>query len=112
MQYTGMLDDISNALAPFMEGFLKLPPKVAQAFIMGIVRRDFGAAGLNDLASQGLLSDMQVIVSLVAITLFVPCIAAIMVIFKERSWQESALIWIGSFIISFLTAGILAQFII
>ncbi len=112
MQYTGMLDGISNALAPFTEGFLKLPPKVAQAFIMGIVRRDFGAAGLNDLASQGLLSDMQVIVSLVAITLFVPCIAAIMVIFKERSWQESALIWVGSFIISFLTAGILAQFIV
>jgi ferrous iron transport protein B len=79
---------------------------------MGIVRRDFGAAGLNDLAAQGLLNGPQVIVSLVAITLFVPCIAAIMVIFKERSWQESALIWIGSFIISFLTAGILAQFII
>ncbi|MDK2917826.1 MAG: ferrous iron transport protein [Candidatus Petromonas sp.] len=112
MQFTGLLDSIANALAPLTVGFLKLHPKVAQAFIMGIVRRDFGAAGLNDLAAQGLLNGPQVIVSLVAITLFVPCIAAIMVIFKERSWQESALIWIGSFIISFLTAGILAQFII
>lgn len=112
MQFTGLLDGIANALAPFTEGFLKLHPKVAQAFIMGIVRRDFGAAGLNDLVSQGLLNDAQVIVSLVAITLFVPCIAAIMVVFKERSPLESVLIWFGSFIISFLTAGILAQFII
>jgi len=112
LQFTGLLDTISNTLAPITEGVLKLHPKVAQAFIMGIVRRDFGAAGLNDLATQGLLNGPQVIVSLVAITLFVPCIAAILVIFKERSWQESALIWIGSFVLSFLTAGILAQFII
>lgn len=112
LQYTGMLDSIAKTLEPLTVGFLKVHPKVSQAFIMGIVRRDFGAAGLNDLATQGLLTAPQVVVSLVAITLFVPCIAAIMVIFKERSWKESALIYIGSFIISFLTAGILAQFII
>ncbi|WP_129597940.1 ferrous iron transport protein B [Anaerophilus nitritogenes] len=109
LQYTYALDAISDALAPVTVGFLKLPKETAQTFIMGIIRRDFGAAGLTGLASKGLLSPIQVVISLVAITLFVPCIAAIMVIFKERSWQESALIWIGSFIISFLTAGILAQ---
>ncbi len=112
MQYTGALDSIIGVFAPITEGFLKLDPRVATAFIMGIVRRDFGAAGLASLANQGLLSAPQIIVALVAITLFVPCIAAIMVIFKERSWKESAGIWIGSFIISFLTAGILAQIII
>lgn len=111
LQYTGMLDLISDAVAPITVGFLKLPKEVAQTFIMGIIRRDFGAAGLNTLAEQGLLNPLQVVISLVAITLFVPCIAAIMVIFKERSWQESAIIWIGSFIIAFLTAGILAQII-
>lgn len=111
MQFTGMLEAISTSLAPFTEGFLKLPADTARAFIMGIVRRDFGAAGLNQLVSDGLLSPSQVIVSLVAITLFVPCIAAIMVIFKERSWKESVLIWISSFVLAFLTAGILAQII-
>ena len=111
LQYTGALDALSDTFAPVTVGFLKLPKEVAQTFIMGIIRRDFGAAGLNDLASQGILNPLQVVVSLVAITLFVPCIAAIMVIFKERSWQESALIWVGSFIISFLTAGVLAQLV-
>ncbi|WP_053955977.1 ferrous iron transport protein B [Inediibacterium massiliense] len=109
LQYTHALDMISDALSPITVGFLKLPKETAQTFIMGIIRRDFGAAGLTGLADKGLLNPIQVVISLVAITLFVPCIAAIMVIFKERSWQESALIWIGSFIISFLTAGILAQ---
>ncbi len=79
---------------------------------MGIIRRDFGAAGLNTLANQGLLSPMQLLVYLVAITLFVPCAAAVIVIFKERSWQESVIIWIGSFIISFLAAGLLAQIVL
>ncbi|SCY40378.1 ferrous iron transport protein B [Alkaliphilus peptidifermentans] len=112
LQLTGSLEVIIGFFAPVTEGFLKLDPRVSQAFIMGIVRRDFGAAGLDSLASAGIISGAQVVVSLVAITLFVPCIAAIIVIFKERSWQESAIIWIGSFVLAFLTAGILAQLII
>ncbi|MBB6214043.1 ferrous iron transport protein B [Anaerosolibacter carboniphilus] len=112
LQYSGALDAIMNTFAPITEGFLKLPKETAQTFIMGIIRRDFGAAGLNDLVSQGLLNPLQTVIALVVITLFVPCIAAIMVIFKERSWQESVLIWIGSFVISFLAGGLLAQFVL
>lgn len=112
MQYSGVLETITTTLGPFTERFLKLPGQVAEAFIMGIIRRDFGAAGLTKLVKQGLLSGPQTIVSLVAITLFVPCIAAIMVIFKERSWKESLLIWVSSFVLAFVTAGILAQIII
>jgi len=112
LQYTGILDLIANGFAPITEGFLKLPRETAVAFIMGIIRRDFGAAGLNDMVSRGLLNSSQVVVALIAITLFVPCIAAIMVIFKERDWKEVLLIWMGSFVISFLTAGIVAQVII
>ena len=41
LQYTGILDVISNAFAPITEGFLKLPKETAVAFIMGIIRRDF-----------------------------------------------------------------------
>ncbi|MDF2545251.1 MAG: feoB [Anaerosolibacter sp.] len=112
LQYSGTLESIMDTFAPVTEGFLKLPKETAQTFIMGIIRRDFGAAGLNDLVSQGLLNPLQTVIALVVITLFVPCIAAIMVIFKERSWQESALIWIGSFVISFLAGGVLAQLVL
>jgi ferrous iron transport protein B len=108
MDHFGILLSIQNAIAPLTEGFLKLPKEVATAFIMGIVRRDFGAAGLFKLADQGMLNSVQVLISLVVITLFVPCIAAILVIFKERSWKESMLIWFGSMFIAFLVGGFLA----
>lgn len=112
LQDSGALNGIINFFAPVTQGFLKLDPVVAQVFIMGIIRRDFGAAGLNTLADQGVLNAPQVLIALVVITLFVPCIAAIMVIFKERSWKESVGIWVGSFVISFLVGGILAAFVL
>lgn len=108
MDHFGILLTIQNAIAPLTEGFLKLPKEVATAFIMGIVRRDFGAAGLFKLAEDGMLNAAQTLISLVVITLFVPCIAAILVIFKERSWKESLLIWFGSMFIAFLVGGMLA----
>ncbi|MFZ5946054.1 MAG: ferrous iron transport protein B [Bacillota bacterium] len=102
MNLTGLLTAIQNFLAPLTVGWLNLPKEAATAFVMGIVRRDFGAAGLSDLA----LEPMATIVALVTITLFVPCIAAILVLFKERSKQEAAIMWFGSLFIAFLVGGI------
>lgn len=105
LQVTGMLDFLQNLLAPLTVGWLKLPRETATAFIMGIVRRDFGAAGLTDLA----LTPLQTIVALITITLFVPCIASILVIFKERTRGEAVLIWGSSWVVAFLFGGIVAQ---
>ena len=72
---------------------------------MGLVRRDFGAAGLTELT----LTHMQTLVSLVVITLFVPCIASVMMILKERTRLEGLWIWGGSIVIAFVTGGVLYQ---
>ena len=53
-------------------GWLGLPPQAATAFVMGFVRRDFGAAGFFTMN----LTDPQLLVAMVTITLFVPCIAS------------------------------------
>ena len=82
--------------------------EAATAFIMGIVRRDFGAAGLYSLN----MNASQTLVSLVAITLFVPCIASVLVIFKERGIKDGLLIWVGSFFTAFCVGGLLAVFMI
>ena len=42
MEVTGMLVGVQNLFAPITETWLKLPKEVATAFIMGIIRRDFG----------------------------------------------------------------------
>jgi ferrous iron transport protein B len=104
MQYTNILTAIQNGVAPITVGLLDLPKETATAFIMGIIRRDFGAAGLTSIS----MNQVQVLVSLVVMTLFVPCIAAIMVIFKERGYKDALLIWLGSFVVAFLTGGIIA----
>lgn len=108
LQLSGALDGIISTMAPFTTGFLKLPEEATVAFIMGIVRRDFGAAGLSSLT----MSSLQTILSLVVITLFVPCIASILVIFKERSWKEALLIWLGSWVVAFGVGGVMAQILL
>ncbi|SHE90347.1 ferrous iron transport protein B [Desulforamulus putei] len=102
---TGILTLLQNALAPLTVGWLGLPKEAATAFIMGVVRRDFGAAGLADMT----LTPIQTVVALITITLFVPCIASILVIFKERTKKEAALMWLSTWVIAFLIGGVIAQ---
>lgn len=107
LQFTGALTGIEHAIAPLTVHWLKLPQETSVVFIMGIIRRDFGAAGLSSMV----LSHSQMLVALITITLFVPCIASIMMIFKERSKIEASAIWLGSMAIAFLIGGVLAQII-
>ena len=62
------------------------------AFVMGFVRRDFGAAGFFTMN----LTDPQLLVAMVTITLFVPCIASMMVVLKERGWAYMLGLFAGS----------------
>lgn len=107
MQESGFLTSVQNLVAPITVGWLKLPKETATAFIMGIVRRDFGAAGLNSLP----LTPEQTTIALITITLFVPCIAAMMIMVKERNWKEALAIWAGSWITAFAVGGIVAYLI-
>lgn len=108
MEITGALVALQDVFAPLTVGWLKLPKEAATAFIMGIVRRDFGAAGLADMA----LTPAQTVVSLITITLFVPCIASVLVMFKERSWKEALVLWASAFAVAFLVGGIVAQVVV
>ncbi len=101
MDVTNFLTAVQDIFAPITTGLLNLPKEAATAFVMGIIRRDFGAAGLTELN----LDPMSTLVSLITITLFVPCIATVLVMFKELSKKEGALIWITTFIVAFLAGG-------
>lgn len=105
LNVTGILRVLQGLLSPLTVGWLGLPKEAANAFIMGFVRRDFGAAGLASLD----LSPSQTIVALITITIFVPCIASAMVIFKERGKKEAAITWVTILGIAFLVGGIVNQ---
>ncbi len=65
--------------------------RVSEAMLVGFLRRDFGAAGLLDMARGGHLSTGDVAVSMVVITLFIPCIANVFMIVKERGWKVAGM---------------------
>ena len=58
--------------------------------MIGFLRRDYGAAGLFAMAREGMLTNLQVMVSLVTITLFIPCLANLLVIYKEHGGRVTA----------------------
>jgi ferrous iron transport protein B len=104
MQVTGLLEGWVRLFEPITTQWLHLPAESARAFVMGMVRRDFGAAGLYELN----LTPQQIVVSLTVITLFVPCIASLMVLIKERGVKEAMTIWAGSWLFAFGVGGAVA----
>ncbi|MEK7845651.1 MAG: ferrous iron transporter B, partial [Nitrospinota bacterium] len=85
--------------SPVVVGFLDLPAKATEAFIIGFLRRDYGAAGLFALQKDGMLNPVQAVTSLVTMTLFVPCIANFFMIVKERGLMTA--VWMSVFIFPF-----------
>lgn len=88
----GLLGLLERAAEPLLTGMLGLPGATAEAFIIGFLRRDFGAAGLYRLSTEGALDGVQVVVSLVTMTLFIPCIAHLFMIVKEQGARVAALV--------------------
>jgi ferrous iron transport protein B len=80
----GALEGLASAARPLVTGVLGLPPKAAEVFVMGFLRRDYGAAGLFLMARDGALTHVQAVVALTVMTLFVPCVANFLMIVKER----------------------------
>lgn len=102
-----LLKLLENLLSPAVVGILGLPRKAAEAFIVGFLRRDFGAAGLYMMQKKGMLDSIQVLVSLVTITLFVPCVAQFLVMIKERGAKTACAIAAFIFPFAFLIGGLL-----
>jgi ferrous iron transport protein B len=84
-----LLGWVQAAMEPLLEGLLHLPSQAAGIFLLGFLRRDYGAAGLYDMARKGLLNGQQVVVSLIVITLFVPCLASFLMIIKEQGLKRA-----------------------
>jgi ferrous iron transport protein B len=103
----GGLALVERLAAPLVQDFLGLPGAATNAFLIGFLRRDYGAAGLFALARAGLLNTNQMIVSLVVITLFIPCIANFLVIIKEYGAKTAA--WVTATVVplAFAVGGLL-----
>ena len=88
----GALPAIIEAGEPLVTGWLGLPKEASAAFVMGFLRRDFGATGLFAMAHD--LSPIQAVVGMITITLFIPCFASLMMMVKEQG-TKTALAMLG-----------------
>jgi len=104
LQLLGM---IRQAAAPVVQYYLGLPEQATDAFLVGFLRRDYGAAGLFDIQRAGLMDGRQIVVSLVIITLFVPCIANFFVMIKERGLKAALLMGLLVMLIALGVGGAL-----
>ena len=103
----GALEYIQKLTDPLVVGLLGLPSKAAEAFVIGFLRRDYGAAGLFVMQKQGMLDPIQTVVSLVVITLFVPCIANFFMMVKEQGMKVALYMVAFIFPFAFAVGGVL-----
>jgi len=104
---TKVLTLLERMATPLIVHFLGLPAKTTEAFIIGFLRRDYGAAGLFVMAKEGQLDPHQILVSLVTLTLFIPCIAQFFMMIKERGLRKA--LWMSAVIfpVAFGVGGML-----
>jgi len=101
-----LLEKIARFSEPLVKRWLGLPPEAANAFLVGFLRRDYGAVYLLDAAKSGALSPHQVLVAMVTITLFMPCIATLFMISRELGRKTAAFIALFVFVFAFLVGGL------
>lgn len=106
---THVLPALIEFLRPVVTGWLGLPSEAATALIMGFLRRDFAATGFFVMQSQGHLSDLQALVSITTITLFIPCIASVFMMVKERGLKVALGMIAFIFPFSLLVGGLLMR---
>ncbi|MEI6602537.1 MAG: nucleoside recognition domain-containing protein [Clostridia bacterium] len=104
----GGLKMIFDLMAPITEGLLKLPADTSMAFILGLIRRELGVVQLLTLH----LTAAQMLIALVTMTLFFPCLSAMFVLYKERGKLEATIIVLCCFVSAFLVGGVLAHFLL
>jgi ferrous iron transport protein B len=103
-----LLEKITSLGEPIVTGWLGLPRETANAFLIGFLRRDYGAVYLLDAATgpNATLSPHQILVSMVTITLFMPCIATLFMIARELGKRTAAAITVFVFVFAFFVGGL------
>ena len=104
---TTLLDILRTAITPVVSFCLNLPDKFADTILLGMVRKDFGAVSIYDLANNGYLNSIQILVATTFLSLTIPCLGFLGAISRIRGTRFMLTIFIGSTLYAFAIAGIL-----
>ena len=105
----GTLSWIEKKLSWIVENWLQLPSAFSNVFVMGIIRRDMASLEVLNISHNFPASNTQVFTSVIVISLFVPCINAMVVISKELGWRLATFLWGSTFVLSVFVGGIVSR---
>ena len=105
LQETSLISVLQNGLRPIVVDLLNLPIHFTEAIVMSLARSEAGAVLVMDMANAGELSSGQVIVSIIVLTLFIPCISNVMAIGKELKWKKATVMVLIITITSVIIGG-------
>jgi len=81
---TGVFEHVINLFSPLMEGLLGLPGEATPVLVIGFLRKDMAVGMLYPLG----LSAMQLVIAVTMLTMYFPCVATFVVIFKELGLKD------------------------
>ncbi|MCK4538997.1 MAG: ferrous iron transport protein B [Candidatus Krumholzibacteria bacterium] len=111
LERTGAMVFVYRAVEPVVGRLLGLPIETASVFIIGFFRRDYGAAGLFRMWQEGLLTGNQIAVALTVMSLFLPCLASLIVMIKEVGTKYALVIFFFVLFLSLMSGGALNLFL-
>ncbi|MDH3360037.1 MAG: ferrous iron transporter B, partial [Desulfobulbaceae bacterium] len=103
-QRFGGLDILEKLFGPMIHQVLGLPEKSIQVFIKTMIRRESGGAELEHLAHA--YTNLQLVVNMLVMVFLVPCLNAVMVLFKERGVRAASLIMVTVFFYAILLGSV------
>ncbi|KXB06766.1 iron transporter FeoB [candidate division MSBL1 archaeon SCGC-AAA382A20] len=100
----GLLTKLGKLAAPLMEGWFGLPGEASLALLIGFLRKDLAVGMLLGVPE---ISVMQLVIAVIVLTIYFPCVATFAVLAKELGWKDmikSTFIMVG---VAFLVGGVL-----
>jgi len=108
----GLLDALKSALRPVITGWLGLPVDTVDALILSMARHEAAAGLLLHMVSTGTIGASQAVVAVSITTMFVPCIANVVSMFRVLGWKAGLAETLGINVSAFVLAGALNQFLL
>jgi len=104
---SGLLDLTKQALNPLVVRWLGLPIQMVDALILMLARQEAAAGLILRLSQDGMLNFSKSITAVVVTTMFIPCFANIVAIFKEAGVKAGILMLLAINISTILLGGAL-----
>lgn len=101
----GVLEALKQVLDPIVVFWMGLPIEMVDALILMIAREEAAAGLILRLSQGGHLDFIQSVVAVVTTTMFIPCFANIVAMFKEVGTRAALLMLIAINITTILLAG-------